>query len=200
MISRFEKIDKGEFGMKTLLMVTAVLLVPIMAHGETISRCGREIVSAGATKFEVLAKCGKPDSIDKEEVEVYTAPQKRWGAEGKTGDQKEGVLLTKIRKGIEIWTYNMGARRFIRILKFESGKLVSVETGGYGTGPLRTFPSDTNVTTNMIELLDTLKKMAINKQLVIFDSNKDKRFIGNDIGRIELIGNVIQISINTNEQ
>jgi hypothetical protein len=36
---------------------------------------------------------------------------------------------------LEVWTYNLGPRSFIRHLEFDDGILVRIETGGYGYEP-----------------------------------------------------------------
>ncbi|MFH1076536.1 MAG: DUF2845 domain-containing protein [Pseudomonadota bacterium] len=126
------------------MIVAAVLIIPIVAHAETNCRCGNAIVSAGNSTAEVRAKCGEPDSIEKEEVEETsnseyenTLPQERGGSEV---SPQRIAKKTTTKSRIERWTYNMGARKFIKFLEFKGGKLVSVDTGGYGTGHQRVFP------------------------------------------------------------
>lgn len=65
--------------------------------------CDKTILSNGATKMELQGKCGKPTSISKQ----------------------------KKRSG-EAWTYNLGPNRFIRIYRFENGRLVETKTGEHG--------------------------------------------------------------------
>lgn len=181
--------------MKTYLIMLAIFFLPLTSYSEMTCRCGKELVTIGDTKVVVKAKCGEPDSVDIEEVEVYTKPQERQRMEKSSSDRHKGVLLTKSTKVIEIWTYNMGVNQFIQILKFADGKLASVETNGYGIGPQRIFPGEMTPETNMIELLDTLRELVSNGQLVILDLNTNERIIGDNIGNIELLGDVIQISL-----
>jgi hypothetical protein len=73
--------------------------------------CERSVVSVGETKKEVQAKCGKPTS--KEVIK-----RKQRGAKN-------------IQK-LEEWRYNLGPDRLVRLYQFDNGRLVSIETGGYG--------------------------------------------------------------------
>jgi hypothetical protein len=66
--------------------------------------CERTIVSPGETKWEVRIKCGEPTSA---------SADRSWREK-------------------EMWVYNLGSTRLIRIFRFQEGRLTQVETGGYG--------------------------------------------------------------------
>lgn len=91
-----------------------VLVCPAssLASSSTV-RCGKGFVSAGDTKAEAKQKCGKPASTDKS-----TIPKSR----SHTGKSIK----------VEEWTYNFGADRFMKRLRFEDGKLKSIESLGRG--------------------------------------------------------------------
>lgn len=74
-------------------------------------RCGTDLVHVGDNKATVQMKCGEPTAKDS-----FCKPQ-----------TKGGVCET-----VDEWTYNPGAGQFIRTLRFESGKLVSITYGDYG--------------------------------------------------------------------
>ena len=116
--------------MKIFLIILVLFLFPIASFGESSCRCGKDLVSIGDTKVIVKAKCGKPDSIDREELEVYTKRKKDGQIQEDTDDKE--VTLTKYTKVIETWTYNMGANRLIRYLNFQNGELIKIETGEKG--------------------------------------------------------------------
>lgn len=102
---------------KSLGLMLAVLL--LTAPPALALRCGRDLVDIGAHRFEVLAKCGQPAMID------------RWERHSYLGHRFD----SRVRRGsveIEEWTYNFGSRRFVKILRFENGRLVSIENAGYG--------------------------------------------------------------------
>ena len=84
------------------------------AHADTL-RCGNRLVGPGDTATEVLAKCGKPTS-----VEVITEPIRARNAQG-------GGTRVVGETHVEIWRYERGSRSFPAILKFEQGVLKTLE-------------------------------------------------------------------------
>ncbi|MEW6271049.1 MAG: DUF2845 domain-containing protein [Thermodesulfobacteriota bacterium] len=94
------------------LVATALLLSPDVAPAGLI--CGRTVVLPGASKREVLAKCGQPS--------------RRQSLDGRP-------LRGRGRKGgggREIWVYDLGSRQLVRYLTFDRGRLRSIDFGGYG--------------------------------------------------------------------
>jgi hypothetical protein len=78
---------------------------------------GRQ-VQTGDTKFEVLNKLGTP--VDKNRQEIQRKERTKDGTI---------VITTTVR---ETWTFDLGSNRFIRFVEFENGRVVRIETGGYG--------------------------------------------------------------------
>ncbi|MCP3142953.1 DUF2845 domain-containing protein [Pyxidicoccus xibeiensis] len=108
--------------MRALWLAVAMSLVwvPVTAQAASL-RCGTALVSDGASKSDVLAKCGEP--LAKE--------TRRESEEVKTRD---GDTSTKhvVEKTIDEWTYNFGPNRLVQVVVFENGKLVDVKSAGYG--------------------------------------------------------------------
>ena len=63
--------------------------------------------------FEVFDRCGKADLVGKRVVQRQR------------GDEYVEVLLDK-------WTYDLGPNRFVRVVIFENGRVIDVESGNYG--------------------------------------------------------------------
>jgi hypothetical protein len=108
--------------MRTLLLAVAVAVVWVPGVGQAASlRCGTGLVSDGASKSDVVAKCGEPTSKESrtESEEVKT---------------KDGDTSTKrvVQKTFEEWTYNFGPNRLQQVVVFENGKLIEVKSAGYG--------------------------------------------------------------------
>jgi hypothetical protein len=80
--------------------------------------CNPEQFNNGLSQYEVLQRCGEPffkDSHYERRLSVV----------------KHGVSrLADLR--VDEWTYNLGPTQFLRILKFENGRLMSVTTGDRG--------------------------------------------------------------------
>jgi flagellar basal body-associated protein FliL len=92
-----------------LIIIMSILVVHILSS--TLSaldsasdmQCGTEIVSVGASRFDVREKCGAPTSI--ELGQGYNTEQ---------------------------WIYNFGPSEFVYYLTFVNGTLERIEVGGYG--------------------------------------------------------------------
>lgn len=91
------------------LLIAAGLMAVPAAHG---FRCGNQLIEEGDRKYDVVEKCGEPDYRDR----------------------RAGVFLEGIGPigATEIWYYNEGPTRLLRVLTFRRGRLRSVETGGRG--------------------------------------------------------------------
>jgi hypothetical protein len=92
--------------MRTLLACTLLAVAPL-AWGDTL-RCGDRLVRTEALVAEVIAACGAPHYRQIS----YAGP-----AYGVDEEQ---------------WYYNFGPQRFVRVLRFRRGQLVSVTADGYG--------------------------------------------------------------------
>ncbi|MBT8144972.1 MAG: DUF2845 domain-containing protein [Gammaproteobacteria bacterium] len=111
-----------------VLVASAVISLPAQAM-----RCGNRIVGEGDIVGYVLAICGEPAatrSWTEVREQLFFAPRRdrlfyRHGSRGR------GYWLP-VEIVVEEWTYNLGTRRFMRILRFENGNLVNIRTTRYG--------------------------------------------------------------------
>lgn len=67
--------------------------------------CERTVVSPGETKWEVRMKCGEPTAANPADPS---------------------------RRENDTWVYNLGSARLIRTFRFQNGRLMQIETGGFG--------------------------------------------------------------------
>jgi uncharacterized protein DUF2845 len=100
------------------LIVPLTLLVlltsgPARAADDTF-RCGGKIINTGMAMVDVLAKCGEPTLRTVEEI-----PQQVRRANGST--YTAGTVT------VEVWTYDRGSSSFPAVLRFEGGKVTSIE-------------------------------------------------------------------------
>jgi hypothetical protein len=80
--------------------------------------CDSAEIQTGISQYEILQRCGEPAFKDsRQEGQLISV------------DKNTNRLTTK---HIDEWTYNFGPNKFLRILKFENGRLVNVETGDRG--------------------------------------------------------------------
>jgi hypothetical protein len=109
--------------MRSLVMALpmAVCFLAQSSHAASL-RCGTYVVSDGAAKGEVLARCGEPESKETRSVAQETKTQ--------TGENESTKQV--VYKTFEDWTYNFGSNRLMQVVTFEDGKLVNVQSTRHG--------------------------------------------------------------------
>ncbi|WP_027713680.1 DUF2845 domain-containing protein [Desulfuromonas sp. TF] len=108
--------------MKRLAVVSVLVSGLLLGAGNASAmRCGSQLVLIGDRHHDVLSKCGEPDEREER-------PEKRYFRVFREGGFFE--VLQEVT--VEEWTYNLGPNMFVRILRFENGRLVEIETGEYG--------------------------------------------------------------------
>jgi hypothetical protein len=94
------------------------------------------VVSVGATKSEVLGKCGEPTSKE------YLGEQKSGGFTSTTRERSRRDRSASGTRGtynersfvVESWTYNCGPSEFSQTLTFQGQDLIEIQSIGYGYG------------------------------------------------------------------
>ncbi len=98
-------------------IVFALLFATFSAHGLT---CRGKIISIGDWEGTVTAACGTPSNSYQ-----YT--------EKVVGNYNEHTALKVITENqMTRNVYNSGPQKFLTALVFQNGKLIKIETGGYG--------------------------------------------------------------------
>ena len=89
------------------------------------SVAARQLVTEGDTRSEVVAKCGDPTEIDSRSA-ILRRPVV-W-----IGGRPYTVGESFVEIPVEVWIYNLGPSKLMRRMRFEDGKVVEIETLGYG--------------------------------------------------------------------
>jgi hypothetical protein len=97
--------------MKKFLVSAALVCLGLPAAHAEYLRCKTDLVDVGDTKASTLRKCGAPVMKDS-----FCRP----GSAGPNGIGCDTV---------EEWTYNPGYGQFMTTLRFESGKITSIQYG-----------------------------------------------------------------------
>jgi hypothetical protein len=87
------------------------------------ARCGQLAFREGERTYDLLARCGEPAVRD---VKVVTRFAKVTSPDGTETEAVAGTTT------VERWTYDLGPRAFVRLVTLEDGRVVRVDTGGYG--------------------------------------------------------------------
>lgn len=113
--------------MKTVVILgsfLAVVLAGRIAAADLTARCATgRIASIGDRSWEVRGACGAPDQADRRVV-VRTLRER-------TPDYALVAAVT-VSVTIDEWVYDDGPARLIRIFTFEDGRLVRIQTRGFG--------------------------------------------------------------------
>jgi Protein of unknown function (DUF2845) len=85
--------------------------------------CEGQLVLLGHTPWEVQAICGEPTHME-DGFEILLKPV----------NNPAGHVVAHLPMAVpkSVWTYNFGPSRLVYLLTFREGKLVTIETGGYG--------------------------------------------------------------------
>jgi hypothetical protein len=106
------------------LIVLLILTMTAASVQADALQCGSSLISTGDTRDQVAAKCGNPADIERSSVLVQSMA---WvnGVPVSAGN-------TLIEVPLELWLYNFGPTQLMRRVRFESGRVVSIEILGYG--------------------------------------------------------------------
>ena len=98
--------------------LAVVLLFAAPAHA---FRCGSRIVTRGDHADKILRYCGEP------------AAKRSWLGE-RSHVMESGVVLRGALEEVvvEEWTYNLGPRRLMRVVRLENGYVEEIKYLGYG--------------------------------------------------------------------
>jgi len=86
-------------------------------------RCGNRLVDLGEPSAAVLQKCGTPDTMERRVIYRVLPDADAFGSVRS---------LVYVPVVIDVWVYNFGRQRFMQEFSFEDGRLVDIQSLGYG--------------------------------------------------------------------
>jgi hypothetical protein len=117
------------------LFLTLLTFLPPAA--QAMLRCGNQIITPGDPQAKVAAHCGEPVSV--KSVNVLRAGIPRWQTPSFSGARRpvsSRELLhhqrSVVQVPVEIWLYNLGPNKLMKEVEFEEGRVVGMESLGYG--------------------------------------------------------------------
>ncbi len=110
-----------------------VLILLGLSQPAAAVRCGSKLVNEGDPKAKVLKHCGEPVSVERRTVVRSGVPRLVTRTRG-FSDERELLLPTRsfVEVNIEEWTFNFGPRKFMRVIRFENGRVKDIEALSYG--------------------------------------------------------------------
>jgi hypothetical protein len=103
--------------------VVAALLLPAVGSADTL-RCGSKLISEGDSIEKLLQYCGEP--IEQKRTWITRQPRFEYGGQEIPFEGSEDVP-------VDLWTYDFGANKLMRRIRFVAGKVDSIETLEHGT-------------------------------------------------------------------
>jgi hypothetical protein len=113
------RIEQGPYGTSTVGTRAQAALIPRAG-------CTGNSFREGESAYELLARCGDPavrDVRDETRTEAV-----------RNGPHDEESITRTLTT--EVWTYDLGPKQFVRFVLIEDGRVVRLETGGYGYSQL----------------------------------------------------------------
>lgn len=123
-------------------LLTSLLLLVFMhstSYADTNMRCGSKLISVGDSKAEVLLKCGEPmlkEAIGQKEkskrIDIPLTSDTGMIDSGAASNKQNTAAVRRkesVTKTIDQWTYNQGTGKLLKLLIFEGGELVVINTG-----------------------------------------------------------------------
>ena len=106
----------------TLTIVVMSFIVLLVSETEAFY-CGARVVSVGDPQVSIQRKCGDPDTTEWRITYRALPAQDPYGGE---------LVTVYTPVAIEVGLYNFGPQRFMEELSFENGRLISIQSVGYG--------------------------------------------------------------------
>lgn len=118
----------------TALGISVGALTQAASARSDMMDCNGRIVSPGDALSQVRALCSDPDTAAHHtEIRSIRGPDRCTTHAGRTVCRPGDEIVIVVE--VDDWTYDFGSNRFVRYLRFEQGRLVSIDTGGYGRKP-----------------------------------------------------------------
>ena len=108
---------------RAALLFGWLVLISGAAWGDTL-RCGSKLISEGDPIDKVRQYCGEP--VATKRTWITRQPRFEYGGQEIPFEGTEDVP-------VDLWTYDFGANKLMRRIRFVAGKVESIETLEHGT-------------------------------------------------------------------
>jgi hypothetical protein len=109
-----------------IVLAALALVLPGPASADDTMRCGSRLVSTGDGKDKVRTLCGEPTDV------AFVGTMGRRAYPGFGSDDYSYFGPAWIEVPVEVWTYNFGATKLLRKLRFVGDELVEIRIDGHG--------------------------------------------------------------------
>ena len=127
---------------KKTSLAAFIVLIATMSMGERAMamRCGNKLVLKGDHQAKILRFCGDPTHMLQRAI-YHSGPTRQFTSRHSDSRRVREALgddeiLISTRSFVEVpieeWTYNLGPRKLMRVIRFENGIVTDVRHLGYG--------------------------------------------------------------------
>lgn len=113
-------------------LIKILLAVSLLVSSEAYAlRCGNKLVKIDMYQTEIDAMCGKPVSTQYlgYVIRFDNSYRSHRGLSVRAGHMVHGA---RVEVSVTESLYNFGPHKLMRKMRFENGRLVAIETAGYG--------------------------------------------------------------------
>jgi hypothetical protein len=115
------------------LVRTVIACCALMVAGDALAlRCGSRLVKEGMQDSVVIALCGEPVLTRHLGYVLRPSIIKRPAGISSLGGTRHVYSGYHNELPVKEMLFNFGTRKLMRLIRFEGGRLVSIETAGYG--------------------------------------------------------------------
>jgi hypothetical protein len=109
-----------------------VIFMLVLCNEAWALRCGSRLVREGMYETEVIALCGEPWSV--RELGYVLRPYILKQPTGALGSHSTRRVWSGFHQQLAVreLLFNFGPHKLMRVIRFEGGKLTSIDTAGYG--------------------------------------------------------------------
>lgn len=121
-------------GVITLILSFLILVPNVLQAASSATngpfRCKGKIIKLGDSKNRVIRYCGEPDIAY--DIGYITSGRSRSRVRVRRGSATVKTKYQDVTFNAEEWEYNFGTHKFIKVLTFMGGKLITIRNGDYG--------------------------------------------------------------------
>jgi hypothetical protein len=111
----------------------AIACGAMMIAGNALAfRCGNRLVKEGMAESQVIELCGEPESTRHLGYKLRPYIIKRPAGQSSLSGSRHIYAGFHEEVLIKEMLFNFGPRKLMRVVRFEGGRMVTVETAGYG--------------------------------------------------------------------
>jgi len=118
--------------MNNIIRIAVACIVLLVATDALALRCGSRLIKEGMPEAEVIALCGDPVSTRHLGYILRPAIINRPAGISSLSGTRHVYSGFHEELLVKEMLFNFGPRKLMRLIRFEGGRLVAIDTAGYG--------------------------------------------------------------------